>query len=430
MQLFEQVHKALREDDADRVRKILESHPELKSRINEPIGPFDSPAIINVRSCQMVDVLLAAGADINARSSWWAGGFGILHCVSPDVAAHAIERGAIVDVHAASRLDMLDRLRSLIESNASLVNSRGGDGLTPLHFAASVAVAKCLLEHGAEIDVKDVDHESTPAQYMVKDRQEVARFLVQRGCKTDLLMAVALGDLDLVREHLQADPECVRMRVTSQFFPMTDKRAGGTIYQWTLGPNASAHQIAKKHGHEEIFQLLWERSPADVRLLAACWLGDAHTVKGILSADPVIASRLTDADKLQVMLAARDKQTAAVKLMLEAGLPVDAHGSNHATPLHWAAYHGNKEMAEAVLAHGPPLEMEDGDFHLPPLGWAIYGSQAGWCRETGDYPGTVEALLKAGARLPEQLGGSKAVLEVLRRCGTANQDEEESSKKS
>ena len=40
----EQIKKAFQADDADRVRELLDSHPELKAKINEPLGPFDSPA--------------------------------------------------------------------------------------------------------------------------------------------------------------------------------------------------------------------------------------------------------------------------------------------------------------------------------------------------------------------------------------------------
>ena len=77
------------------------------------------------------------------------------------------------------------------------MHARGGDGQTPLHFATTIDVAQLLLDHGADIDARDVDHESTPAQCMVRDRQEVARYLVSRGCRTDILMAAALGDLEL-----------------------------------------------------------------------------------------------------------------------------------------------------------------------------------------------------------------------------------------
>ena len=114
---------------------------------------------------------------------------------------------------------MIDRLGELISLHPDLVHARGGDGQTPLHFASSVAIAAYLLGQGADIDARDVDHESTPAQYMVGDRQAVARFLVSRGCQTDILMAAALGDLELVKKHLDADPECIRMQVSDEFFP-------------------------------------------------------------------------------------------------------------------------------------------------------------------------------------------------------------------
>ena len=56
----EELKQAFRSDKAVVVRQILDRHPELKARINEPIGPFDSPAIVNARSPEMLDVLLAS----------------------------------------------------------------------------------------------------------------------------------------------------------------------------------------------------------------------------------------------------------------------------------------------------------------------------------------------------------------------------------
>lgn len=174
----------------------------------------------------MLDVLLEAGADLNARSRWWAGGFGLLHHAEPDLAAYAIQRGATVDVHAAARLGMRERLRELIAADPQLVHARGGDGQTPLHFAATVEIAAFLLDHGAAVDARDLDHESTPAQWMIRERPDVARFLVERGCQTDLLLAAALGDTSLARRHLEARPECIYLRVTGEFFPMTNPKAG------------------------------------------------------------------------------------------------------------------------------------------------------------------------------------------------------------
>jgi hypothetical protein len=103
--------------------------------------------------------------------------------------------------------------------------------------------------------------------------------------------------------------------------------------------------------------------------------------------------------------------------MLEAGLPVESFGQHRATPLHWAAWHGNAELVRLILTYQPPLENTDNDYRVTPLDWAIHGSQNGWYREAGDYPATVKVLLGAGARLPETIRGTDVVKEVLRQHG-------------
>src|SRR5262249_4014536 len=273
--------KAFRDDDVGQFGRLLKQYPVLKARINEPTDDFGSPPINHVRSQAMLDALLDAGADINARSKWSPGSFGLLDMAPPDVAAHAIRRGAIVTVHAAARLGMLEKLQELITSDPQLVHARGGDGQMPLHFASTVEISEYLLDHGADIEARDLDHVSTPAQYMLGDRPEIARYLIRRGCKTDILMAAALGDIELVENHLQADPESIRMRVSDEYFPMIGGGPnGGTIYQWKLGWHVSAVQVAQSLGHQVIFKLLMERSPAQVKVLHACRRHDDVGVKG------------------------------------------------------------------------------------------------------------------------------------------------------
>jgi hypothetical protein len=390
----------------------------MRTKINEPVAAFDAPAITQVRSREMLDALLEAGADINAKSRWWAGGFGLLHGAKPDLATYAIQRGATVDVHAAARLGLTDKLRELITADPSLVHARGGDGQTPLHFASTVEIAEFLLDSGADIDARDVDHESTPAQWMIRDRQEIVRCLVRRGCKTDILMAAALGDVDLIQRHLDSAPDCIHMRVSHEYFPMINPKSGGTIYQWALGWYVSPHDVAKQFSHNEAFRLLMERSPADVKFVAACWDADESIVKALLAQNPRLAGGLSEAYSRQVAHAARNNNLAAVRIMLAAGFPVDALGQHGATPLHWAAFHGNVDMAREILRYHPPLEQKDADFHGTPLGWAIHGSEHGWYCRTGNYVATVKALFEAGAKIPEKSGGTQAVREVLGRRDT------------
>jgi ankyrin repeat protein len=389
---------AFRNNDAPAMRQLLERFPELKARINDPIGDFDSPPIVQVRSREMLDVLLAAGADINARSRWWAGGFGLLDLAAPELAAYAIERGAALTAHAAARLGMIENLKELITANAELVHAPGGDGQTPLHFAATTEIAGYLLDHGAKIDARDVDHESTPAQYMVRSRSEVARYLIARGCHTDILMAAALGDLALVRKHLDTDPESIRMRVSDEYFPMVGGKNGGTIYQWELGWYVSACQVADAFGHEAVFDLLTKRCPDDEKLLNACWLHDAERVEELIERNRDLATRLLPAARRHLAHAARNNDLEAVRLMLRAGFPVDGVSQHRATALHWAAWHGNAEMVRLILARHPDLENADNQFEGTPLNWAMHGMENGWHRESGDYPATIQALRDVGAR--------------------------------
>src|SRR5215831_16253594 len=165
---FGQVRKALHDDDASEFRRVLKQYPALAARINEPTSDFGSPLINHVKSRPMLDAFLEAGADINARSKWAPGSFGLLDGAPPEVAAHAIARGAILTVHAAARLGMMKELKRMIAADPQLVHARGGDGQMPLHFASTIEIAEYLLDHGADIEARDLDHESTAAQWMLR----------------------------------------------------------------------------------------------------------------------------------------------------------------------------------------------------------------------------------------------------------------------
>ncbi|HEY6110047.1 MAG TPA: ankyrin repeat domain-containing protein, partial [Gemmatimonadales bacterium] len=248
--------------------------------------------------------------------------------------------------------------------------------------------------------------------------QDIARYLVRRGGKTDLLLAAALGDVDLVRRHLDENPECVRMSVSEQWFPKRDPRSGGCIYIWTLGGHKTAHVVARECGHEEVLHLLVERSPEELLLGLACELGDETLFRDLLAKRPDLPRTLTGDDKRKLVSAAESRNTNAVRLMLAAGWPLDARGQSGGTALHWAAWHGNLEMVREILRYQPPVDVRGDDYDLPPLGWAIHGSENSWHKDSGDYAGVVEALLAAGAKVPPLTGDrevSASIMEVLRR---------------
>lgn len=416
----DQFKTAFNDGKVEEVRRLLEEFPEVRPLVNEPWGPFDTQPVVRARSREMLDALLEAGADINARSRWWAGGFGLMDFAEPDLAEYAVSRGARLDVHAAARLGKVDLLREWLDRDPALVHARGGDGQTPLHFAATVEAAALLMERGAEVNARDVDHESTPAQYMARERQDVARFLLSQGAEADLLLAAALGDLDRVTQLLAHHPGLIRMKVNSQWFPKRNPHSGGTIYQWTLGGNKTPHALAREFGHTAVFDFLWNLTPPSQRLGIAASIGDAPLVSLLLEEDPDLASRLTPDDFESLVLAAQRNDLKAVETMLHAGWPPATRDAHDATALHWSCFHGNRRMAEILLGAlskngtlSSIINLTEREFRSPPIGWAMYGSLHGWHRDTGDYPGTVRALLRAGAAFPENPSGTPAVLEAL-----------------
>jgi ankyrin repeat protein len=418
---------AIRADDPAAAARLLDRHPQLKAQLDDelPGGDFGATPLLTAvsrGSVEMVEVLLAAGADINARSHWWAGSFGVLDHES-SLVEFLIERGARIDVHAAARLGMLDKLHELISADPSLVHARGGDGQTPLHFAASIPVAEYLIRHGADINARDVDHESTPAQWMIRGRTAVARYLVDQGCETDILLASALGDLDRITAHLHTDPVSIRTTVSEAFFPKRDPRSGGTIYNWTLGTGKSAPVVAREFRHPDAFTMLMNHAPDELQLSVWCELGEGEQVSALLSRDPHLAQRLTVSELNKLPDAARDGNTHGVMLMLSAGWPVDTRGQHGATALHWAAWNGDLALTRELLQHAPPLEVTDEGHGGTPLGWAIYGSVHGWRVRTGDYPAVVEALLESGAQAPQvtqALQASAPVRQVLEKWISGN----------
>jgi ankyrin repeat protein len=423
---------AINRHDPAAMRRILASSPALRAGINEPSAgsSFGQTALIEavVRgSGPMVDVLLEFGADINQKSHWWAGGFHVLDQTSAEFAPYLIDRGAIAEAPAAARLGMIDALRAMIAKDPSVVRFHGPDGQTALHMASTMEIARLLVEHGADIDALDTDHESTPAQYMMQvgqprhyahDRLDIARALVARGCRTDILMASALGDIALATQHLDANPELIRMRVDDQWFPKKNPEAGGTIYIWAFGRHRTAHSIAQTFGHPDVYQLLMARSPSDVRLAVAAEVGDEAAFRELLAQKPDLVATLSDADKRMLADAAENNNLDAVRLMLGAGWPVDFPGPDNVTALHWAAFHGNLDVVREILRYRPTVDLEDRTYRGSPLGWAGYGSENGWHRDTGDYAGAVQALLEAGAEPPTNMDNftaSDAVRDVIDR---------------
>ena len=403
---------ALHAGDTEAVRALLEAHEDVRAAINAPISYFKSrPVARATRNLPMLDVLLAYGADLNLKSDWWAGGFGLLEDgITRDEARALIARGAIVDVFAAAHLGMFDRLRELVEADPSLVHSRGGDGKTPLHCATTVEIARYLLDRGADIDARDVDHESTPAQYLVRDAPDVVRLLIARGAWFDIFIAVGLRDAALVERCLREDPEALDHRTWHGKYTVahngtraaTPDEIGdhrGDVYRWVFDHNVTAIEVAARLGFDEIVDLLLARASPAQRILAACGRGDRAAAEAVRAAHPDVVAGLTRDQMRLIADKAHANDTSAVTLMLDLGFDPLAPGVDGWEPIRWAAFHGNAELVRRLLRHNPPIYVPDPTYGGTSLGQCLYGSLHGWECRKGDFATTVRLLLEAGERL-------------------------------
>ncbi|HTQ08562.1 MAG TPA: ankyrin repeat domain-containing protein [Fimbriimonadaceae bacterium] len=405
---------AIRAGDREGVGRALDANPSLIASYEAE--SFGSPPIVVAARRDdrpTIDLLLSRGADLDARSDWWAGSFGALDLVGEETAKYLLAKGATLTAHAAARLGMEEALRDILAKNPEVVHERGGDGQYPLHFAKTPEIVDIILDAGADIDARDIDHEGTAAQTLILN-EPVLRRLVERGAKTDLFIAIALDDLDLVQKHLDEDPDSIGRGIDMPGNPMIPQAPGQHIYTYNLG-FVRPFQAALKLNKPRVYDYLFERSPAGLRLAAACCRGDRDAAYRILDDNPSVAAGLPEEDKVLLCYSGRTPNPDAVRLMLEVGFDPNTQDRENFTVAHWASFHGRDDLMEIILPYRPDLELRN-VYGGTVLTTMMFGSRNRWY-ENGNYARALELLIAAGAKLPEKLGGSEEVVEVLKRHG-------------
>ncbi len=381
--------QALEADDFTSAEALIREHPELLN------APRERPAVTLARTVAMAELLLSRGADVEAVGQWWAPGF-YTRSVDAGVATLLVERGAALTPHAAAGLGLLDRLQ------ASMVDAKGGDGCTALHFARDVATAKFLVEGGAKLDARDDDHDSTPAQWSIGDAPEVARFLLERGAAPDIFLASALGDRELAARLIAQDRGCLAHRIgkAPEFPPLGYQQRGGTIYQWTLAFNSYAHQIALKKDHEALFDFLYAQSDTVTQFLVSCVLARRSEAESLVARHPGLVASLPDVDKELLARYCWETNTNfdAVELMLDVGFPIAHPETTHGyTALHNAAWAGSADLVDLLIARGHPVDIVDPRYQATPLGFAIHDCIVEKRHPEGEFGRVVKSLMDAGS---------------------------------
>ena len=351
--------EAVNKGDANRVKSLLADNDALLAFIDAPWFAFDAPAIVFAAASgnrELIKVLLDAGADIDVKSSWWAGGTSALQhaagsmlSYNRELAEYFIEQGATIDAHSAAGLDMSDTLATLIRENPDVVNAPGSDGMSPLHFAATRQIAELLLENGADINRRDRDHYGTAAQWTLRRRPEVCRYLLEQGAEADVVLYCAMGDVERAKAEFQKNPELLNLRInmkspkgyvipTSES-PQIEEVPGGHVYAYQVGPTMPLLEIALQSKQMTIVDLLID---AGYKINLRDWYA-------LVGQGPKRFDTL-------------------VKGFLAKGWDINAsqkHRRGMWTPLHWVAQRGLTNGVACLLANGADPNVTDDKGQTP-----------------------------------------------------------------
>ena len=151
-----EVFAALAAGEGDRLRTLLEAHPDL----------------VNARNDSGDSLLLTAA-----------------YTGRKELFELLLEKGAGVNVFEASALGLSDRVGEFLGADPSLANAYSHDGWTPLHLASFFGrkeVASVLLAHGADVNARSRStrfaKENTPLHAAAANKQvALAELLLAHG---------------------------------------------------------------------------------------------------------------------------------------------------------------------------------------------------------------------------------------------------------
>lgn len=112
------------------------------------------------------------------------------------------------DLIEAAKLGKLEDVKTILDAEPGLIDSRDSEGATALHYAAFAGhcdVVRLLVERGADINARDSTFGATPAGWAIEYMREMGGFL---GIElTDFAHAIRTGNAEWTARFLARFPK-------------------------------------------------------------------------------------------------------------------------------------------------------------------------------------------------------------------------------
>lgn len=349
-----------------------------------------------------VRLLLDRGADVNAREQY-KGQTALMWAAAerhPAVVKLLLERGADWRVRSFDRETKIPKL-----SAASSITPIPRGGFPALTFAAregDIESARVMLEKGVDINYGDVDNTTALVVSIMNKQYTFAKFLIDRGADVNIAGSYGRTPLYAIVDMRNEDYSALPNRKTDDPLPTIDivkalleRRANVDATLTAFLPGRSGMDFGDTTLGE-----------GTTPLMRAARAGDTAAVRLLLDAG-ADARRTTKDGNTALMFAAgvgyRDKNTRGsepnaletVKIFVGAGMDVRQRNSRDETALHGAADRGADTIVRYLVDRGAELNVKSKQ-GFTPLDVAM--GKSSLLQLPVPKPSTVALLQKLGAR--------------------------------
>ena len=310
--------ETLRKEAKRWLRSLRENDAEAKARLHRA-NP-DTPDAPGIRDVQHALAREHGFPGWNALKAELARRRASMGALSTD------REAAINELLASAERGDVARVTALLDAHPDIVNERatleGHTGRrTALHFAVnrdSTAVVALLLERGADPNIRDEGDNATPLHFAAEHvALDIVHLLVEHG--TDTIGSGDFHELDVI----------------------------GWATVFAREPSVELVEYLLAHG-------------ARHNISSAVATGADEAIREIAAHTPADLDKPMDATnhrRRPLHLAIVRGQRGALATLLELGANVEAEDAAGLTPLDQAALSGEREMAEALIAHGALIRL-------------------------------------------------------------------------